>query len=109
MLMFTFWVLSSIAFVYAKRRDALFWSDVGLPIFVIVLWYLVAVSGYGHQSLSQFVEVPIGLMVSLIFLYARVFIIDRYNLNFRYNSYVTLVASLSTIILLRTFMPYLPE
>ena len=101
--------MASVAYVYAKKRKALFWSDVGLPIFIVLLWYILARSGYGHQSLSQFVEIPIALIVSLIFLYLRVFIVDRYTFNFRHNSYMLLGISLFFLFLLRTFMPYLPE
>jgi hypothetical protein len=107
--MFIFWLSAAFAYVHAKRRNALFWSDIGLPAFVVIFWLSVTASGYGHQSLSHLVEVPIALSVSLIFLYSRVFIFDRYKLDFRHNSYIALGASLLFVILLRTFMPYLPE
>jgi len=107
--MFIFWLLAAFAYVHAKRRNALFWSDIGLPAFVVILWMMVTVSGYGHQSLSNVVEVPIALTVSFVFLYSRIFVIDRYELNFRKNSYIVLGISLLLVILFRTFMPYLPE
>jgi hypothetical protein len=106
---FIFWLLAFFAYVHAKRRNALFWSDIGLPAFVVIFWILLTVSGYGHQSLNNFVEVPIALSVSLVFLYSRIFVIDRYKISFKKNSYIVLGISLFFVILLRTFMPYLPE
>ena len=101
--------LGTVAGVYAKRKNALFWSDVASPILVAVLWVAVTASGYGHQSLSHIVEVPIALLCALVLLYFRVFIVDRYNENYRYNSYAVLGLSLLFVFLLRTFMLYLPE
>lgn len=98
-----------VAYVYAKRRNAFFWSDVASPMLVIILWIAVTAYGHGYQSLSQIVEVPIALLCALMLLYFRVFIVDRYNKNYRYNSYAILGLSLLSVYLLRTFMPYLPE
>ena len=102
-------VLGLPALFYAKRRNALFWSDIGLPIFVVVFWVAVTASGYGHQSLSHVVEVPISLAFSLIVINTRVFVVDKFKKNFKNNSYVALGLSLLFVFLLRTFMPYLPE
>lgn len=101
--------LGTVAFVHAKRKNALFWSDVASPILVVLLWVAVTSSGYGHQSLSYIVEVPITLLCVLVVLYFRVFIVDRYNRNYRYNSYAVLGLSLLFAFLLRSVMPYLPE
>jgi len=101
--------LGTVACVYAKRKNALFWSDVASPILVVALWVAVTASGYGYQSLSHMVEVPIALLCALVLLYFRVFIVDRYNENYRYNSYTVLGLSLLSVFLLRTFMPYLQE
>ncbi len=101
--------LGTVAFVHAKRKNALFWSDVASPMLVVLLWVAVTSSGYGHQSLSHIVEVPITLLCVLVMLYFRVFVVDRYNRNYRYNSYAVLGLSLLFAFLLRSFMPYLPE
>ncbi len=95
--------------MHAKRRNALFWSDVASPILVVVLWVAITASGYGHQSLSHIVEVPITLLCVLMLLYFRVFMLDRYYENYRYNSYMIFGLSLLIVFLLRTFIPYLPE
>jgi len=102
-------VLGAVAFLVAKRRKALFWSDMASPVLVVVLWFSVTALGYGHQSLSHLVEVPIALLCALVLLNLRVFVVDRYHEKYRANSYVALGMSLFIVILLRTFMPYLAE
>ena len=102
-------LIGSLAFVYVKRRNALYWSDIATPILVVVFWVTITAFGYGYQSLSHVVEVPIALMCALLLFNLRVFVIDRYNQRYRANSYSVLGMSLIIVILLRTFMPYLPE
>lgn len=102
-------ILGAVAVTRAKRKNALFWSDIASPILVIVVWVAVTASGYGHQSLSHLVEVPIALLCALVLLYIRVFVADRYSENYRYNSYAMLGLSLLIVFLLRSFMPFLPE
>lgn len=102
-------VIASLACIYARRRNALFWSDISAPILVILFWVTVTASGYGHQSLSHVFEVPIALIFSLVVLNTRVFVVDRYSKNYRNNSYIALGLSLFFVLLLRTYMPYLPE
>lgn len=108
-LLIVYGVLGAAGFVYAKRRKALYWSDVAAPVLVIVFWVGVTSSGYGHQSLSHIVEVPIALTITLILFNIRVFGIDHLSTNYRVNSYSVLGISLLSVVLLRTFMPYLPE
>lgn len=102
-------LLGIVAYNYASRKKTLFWSDIISPILVTILWLFLTGIGYGHQSLSHIIEFPIALLCILILLYLRVFIIDRYSKNHRYNSYSFLGLSLLIVFLLRTFMPYLPE
>jgi len=102
-------VLGIAAFIYAKRKNSLFWSDLSAPILVILFWVSITAIGYGHQSLSHFIEVPIALLASLILLNIRVFVIDRYRYKYKINLYTTLALSLLIVVLLRTFMPYMPE
>ncbi len=101
--------LGAVAFVFAKRRNALFWSDIACPILVVVLWVSITASGYGYQSLSHLVEIPIALLCALVLLNIRVFVVDRYHEKYRYNSYIVFGLSLLIVFVLRTFMPYLPE
>ena len=98
-----------LAWINAKRRCALYWTDLCPPIVLPLFWVVVTSSGYGHQSLSHIVEVPIVLVLSLLLLNIRIFVVDRYKKNYKLNSYLVLVFGLILVLLLRTFMPYLPE
>jgi hypothetical protein len=108
-LLVVYGVLGAAGFVYAKRRKALYWSDVVAPVLVIIFWVGITSTGYGHQSLSHVVEVPIALAITLVLFNIRVFAIDRFSINYRVNSYSVLGVSLLSVLLIRTFMPYLPE
>ena len=100
---------ASLAWINAKSRSALYWSDLCPPIILPLFWGAVTSSGYGHQSLSHIVEVPIVLISSVLLLNVRVFVVDRYKKNYKLNSYFVLGLGLILVLLLRTFMPYLPE
>lgn len=100
---------ATVAYIYAKKRGAIYWSDLVLPIVVIGGWIAVTVSGYGHQSLSHVVEVPIALLFALVAFNLRVFVADKFMPIYKLNSYVVLALSILFVLLLRTFMPFLPE
>ena len=101
---FIFWLLSAFAYVDAKRRNALFCSDIWLPAFPVVFWMFLIELSYADHNLVYYIEIPIILVASLIILYLRVFFIDKHKLNFRYNSYMVVGASLLFVILFKTFM-----
>ncbi|KAE8178088.1 hypothetical protein [Photobacterium carnosum] len=109
LILFVYVSLASLAWINAKRRNALYWSDICLPIVLLLVWTCLVSVGYGHQSLSHLIEIPILLMVSVIFLYVRVFIVDRYRGQFKQNSYIILGLGVLLVLLLRTFMPFLAE
>ena len=100
---------ASLAWINARTRGALYWSDLCPPILLPLFWGAVTYSGYGHQSLSNIIEVPVVLFFSVLLLNIRVFVIDRYKKNYKVNSYIVLGFGLTLVLLLRTFMPYLPE
>jgi hypothetical protein len=104
-----YFILALATLISAKKRQALIWSDLATPILVVAFWFLVTSSGYGHQSLSHLIEVPIALAISLVLLNVRVFAIDKFSDNYMLNSYSILLLSLVATFLLRTLMPYMPE
>ncbi|MGB2709719.1 MAG: hypothetical protein WBC41_16405 [Pseudoalteromonas nigrifaciens] len=104
-----YFALAAVAYIFARRRNAIYWSDLALPIVVVAEWIAVTASGYGHQSLSQVIEVPIALLFSLVAFNLRVFVADKFMPNYKINSYIVLALSILFVLLLRTFMPLLPE
>ena len=101
--------IALFAWVNAKKRNALYWSDLCSPFVLPTFWFLVTASGYGHQSLSHLIELPIVVLFSVLFLNVRVFILDRYRKNYKLNSLIVLCFGFLFVLLLRTFMPFLPE
>ena len=106
---FIYVIFALLAWYKARRRNALYWSDLCTPIAIPILWICIVSFGYGHQSLSHIIEVPIALLISLLLLYMRVFILDKCNENNKMNSLLIFGLGLVVVLLLRTFMPYLPE
>ena len=97
-------LLGMVAYISASRKNTLFWTDIISPIIVTILWIAFVAVGYGHQSSSQIIEFPMVLLCTLILLYFRVFILDKYTNNYKYNSYLVLGLSLLVVFLFRTFM-----
>ncbi len=74
--------------------------QVCLKIFLpLVLWIGILYLGYGAQSLSQIIEIPIVLIGSLIIA----------NFMESQKLYKVLAVLFLFVFLLRTFMPQIPE
>jgi hypothetical protein len=102
-------ILSIPAYSLSKRRGTeskwiLFLSGPAL-----VVWFFLTATGYGAQSLSNIVEV-IWLIGAGIFLsYAKVIIIDKRIHKPVVTTYVLVVILVICALLLRSFMPSIPE
>jgi len=102
-------VVALPALAYARRYRRLFTSDLCGPLLVLGLWLGLVAVGYGPQSLSNVVEVPLALIFSLCTLYVRVFVADRVSDRARLWSYVGVGTSLVFVLALRTVMPASPD
>ena len=75
----------------------------------LAMWVLLAGFDYGPQSLSNLVEV-LGLFAGgTILCYGKVFFLDRRVKDPRWTTYLLMAFLVAGSILLRTFMPLLPE
>jgi len=99
-------IISSLAWLEAKRKRSIYWSDFCSPLLLPIFWLTLAFSGYGYRGFSGFYEVVIILLSSALFLNMRVFILDRYYTNYKMNSYLVLILGFILVFLLRTFMQY---
>jgi hypothetical protein len=75
----------------------------------LAAWVLLAGFGYGPQSLSNLVEVPGLFAAGIILCYGKVFLLDRRVKDPRWTTYLLMALLVTGSILLRTFMPLLPE
>jgi hypothetical protein len=107
--LFLYFIFVCAILVTAQKKKTLSWVDLTLPVVVMVSWFILVISGYGHQSITHIVEVPFALTISLVLFIAKVFIFDRFFPNTKRNSFVVVILSVTTVFLLRTFMPFLPE
>jgi ABC-type bacteriocin/lantibiotic exporter with double-glycine peptidase domain len=65
--------------------------------------------GFGPQSLSNLIELLILGTLSIVAGYIKVFLVDPYYAESSRNTYLVMVFLVLAAILLRKFMPLLPE
>lgn len=106
LLLLLYGILGSYAFYQARQKQRLYWQDIITPGLVILAWGLITSTGYGPQSLTHFIEVPIALFLCLILYYYKVFF---FNESSRLKRLFLPLSGLIIVFLLRTFMPELPE
>lgn len=76
----------------------------------LIGWYLLAVSGVGQPVLSNLVAESFDLSLgSIVLYYLKVFLLDRYTHSPGRNTAYVIAIALLAAILLRLFMPPLPE
>ena len=110
LLLILFYILLSLfAFYKANKCLRLSYIDFFSPFILVLSWVIIVSLGIGHQSLSHIIELPIVLVFSLSLLYTRVFLVDKINLNYKKNAYLSFMFSLFFLVLLRLFMPFLAE
>lgn len=97
------------AYIVSYRRGA---ESRWLPFVMLPglsLWVLLTALGYGAQSLSNIVEALWLLIAGVVSCYVKVYVIDPRLNRPREATYLILVCLLAAALLLRTFMPALPE
>jgi len=83
--------------------------DVILPLIAVFFWVLVTSLGYGPQSMSHLIEAPITLIFVIILVVIKIRFMDEIYLNKTRNTVIAYGISIMFVILLRSFMPFLPE
>jgi hypothetical protein len=80
-----------------------------LAVPALAVWLGLTAVGYGAQSLSNIIEVFWLVGASILFCYVKVFLIDLFVHRPHATTYVLIALLLVGAVLLRTFMPVLPE
>ena len=70
---------------------------------------LLTALGFGAQSLANLVETPVVALVSVVAAYVKFFIFDKSSALNTYGKIFAVAAVMLATIVLRTFMPVLPE
>ena len=92
---------------YRRRTESKWLPFVMLP--GLALWVMLTALGYGAQSLSNIVEVLWLLVAGVLSVYIKVYYVDPRLQKPRQATYLILGCLLVAALLLRTFMPVLPE
>lgn len=97
------------AYLVSRRKgdESKWFLAAALP--AIALWIVLTGSGYGAQSLSNIIEIFLILIATVVFGYLKVFIIDRKVHKPKRSTYSMMAILTFGALLLRTFMPVLPE
>lgn len=95
-------------FVARGRQEAAPWLPfIGAP--AILAWVGLVMLDVGPQSLANLVEVLALAALSVVVCYAQVFWLNRRFPHARRTSMFLALALVATAVLLRIFMPLLPE
>ncbi|NNC57996.1 MAG: hypothetical protein HKO12_10580 [Woeseiaceae bacterium] len=95
-----------------------YWANKGLPQSVwicllpatgLALWAALTALGFGAQSLANLVETPLIASVAVVVAYLKFIVFDRKPALNSYGTVFAIAAVILATILLRTFMPDLPE
>ncbi len=102
-------VLNLPAWFFARSRDRATWwlPLIGAP--AILGWVALVGLGVGPQSLSNVVEVMALAALSVLLCYAQAFLLNRRFQDYRRISAFLQIALIGVAVLLRIFMPLVPE
>lgn len=92
-----------------RKGKVRLWFDLILPFLAVFFWVLITSSGYGPQSMSHLVEAPITLLFVIMLVVIKIRFIDEIYSNETRNTVIVYCVSIMFVILLRSFMPFLPE
>lgn len=80
-----------------------------LPAAGLALWMLLTALGFGAQSLANLVEAPMIVGISVVVAYLKFFVFDKGAALNSYGKLFAIVAVILATVVLRAFMPVLPE
>jgi len=99
--------LTAPGWMIARRRKPQGPAILLLSLPGIVLWTILTAAGIGAQSLSNVIEIFGIAVVSVIVAYVKLFIMDRHAM--KDSGIIALLIVLGVTLLLRLFMPVIPE
>ncbi len=102
-------VLSFPAWQLARRRGNDTPLMLGLALPAVMIWIMLTINGYGAQSLSNVVEVFYLFAAGVGLAYAHLFLVGRTWARVRPTALWMMLGLIAAAVLLRTFMPLLPE
>ena len=102
-------VLNLPAWFFARSRNQATWWMPLLGAPPILAWVVLVALGVGAQSLSNVIEAMTLATLSVLLCYAQAFVLNRRFPAFRRTSAFLAVALIAVAVLLRLFMPLLPE
>ena len=81
----------------------------GVPFFGIGFWVLLVVAGFGPQSLSNLIELFFVAAFAVVVCYFKLVASERLDVARRLGTSLSFLSVALLVVLLRSFMPLLPE
>lgn len=97
------------AWRYARQRQGASWLLLLLGVPATIVWILLSAAGVGAQSLSNLIEVPGLLLLSVVACHLQVFLLDRLFPRPAHTSVWLAGALVLIALVLRLTVPVLPE
>ena len=97
------------AWWYSRRRggESAWLLFMALP--AMLVWFCLCTFGIGAQSLANLIELPSLALAAIVLCHVKVFVIDKWTSPPRSTTYGVVMFLVAVAILLRLFMPTLPE
>ena len=96
-----FWIIAKV-----KKQFSLF--NFLCPFTPVIFWFLLTASGFGAQSISNIIEIPILNILTVSVCTVLIFVQPDLLLS-KKKRYLILSAFIVLTFLLRAFMPVIPE
>ena len=91
-----------------ERQEEPVWS-LFLVAPCLLVWIAMTMAGVGAQSFSNLVELFDLMLGTVILYYLKVFMMDRVNQSPVLNNFIVIMITVMAAVLLRMYMPLLPE
>ena len=93
---------------YRKGRESIWLLFLAVP--AMLTWFFLSSLGVGAQSLANIIEFPGLAAAGVVLCYVKVFVVDRWWVETpRHSTFGLVWLLVAGAILLRFFMPFLPE
>lgn len=107
-------ILSVPAWIFCKKQACLVWWEMGLPLYGMIFWLLCMmlfriIDIKGETLVNLYVEPFVIGVLSLIIIYLRSFFFYKFFENQKTLSLIGVAVLLVLILLMRVFIPALPE
>jgi len=103
-------VLSAPAWIYLKKRKAIYWWDYGISIYAQGVWLIISLFGIGAQSLTNgFLEPILAGFFAIAINYIHLLLYIFFKKQNKIISFVCIILTIIFAVALLLYMPVMSE